>query len=89
MAGSSLAAYVVDDFCSMMASRAVGVVGVDGEDGFGALFKDGFDGGDGAGLFFGGRWGWRWGGDSPPRGRGCRRLRRGGGGPGVRLLRGC
>ena len=55
MAGSqSVAADVVDDFGSGFDGGAGGggVVGVDGEDGFGALFEDGFDDGEDAGLFF-------------------------------------
>ncbi len=49
-----VAADVVDDLTSGfdgMASCA-GVEGVDGEDGFGALFEDGFDDGEDAGLLF-------------------------------------
>ena len=52
-----VAADVVDDLASGfdgMASCA-GVEGVDGEDGFGALFEDGGDDGEDAGLFFAGR----------------------------------
>jgi hypothetical protein len=48
-----MAADVVDDLCSGLDSAAGGacVKGVDGEDGVGLVFEDGFDGGEDAGLF--------------------------------------
>ena len=49
-----MAADVVDNFGSGFDGAACGggVVGVDGEDGCGALFEEGFDDGEDAGLFF-------------------------------------
>ncbi len=73
-----MTADVVDYFCSGFDCRAGGggVEGVDGEDCFGFLFEDGFDGRGGCGLVLRlPKEVWRWGGWIRRLCRGCLRLR--------------